>query len=44
MMKKLSFYSSAAALVLTIGIISSDALFVALACSCAVLGWLLKSQ
>jgi hypothetical protein len=44
MMKKVSFYSSAAALVLlTVGIISSDALYVGLACSCAVLGWLLKS-
>ena len=44
MIKKLSFYSSAAALVLlTVGIISSDALFVGLACICAVLGWLLKS-
>ena len=44
MVKKLSYFSSVAALILlTIGISTSSPLFVSLGCVCALVGWALKS-
>ena len=44
MVKKLSYFTSVAALVLlTIGISTSSPLFVSLGCVCALVGWALKS-
>ena len=41
--QKASFISFLIALVLlTIGIVTSNALFISIACSCSLLGWLLK--
>jgi hypothetical protein len=43
LIQKVSYISSFAALVLlTIGLVTSNVLLVSIACSCAVLGWLLK--
>jgi hypothetical protein len=43
LIQKVSYVSSFAALVLlTIGLTTSNVLLVSIACSCAVLGWLLK--
>jgi hypothetical protein len=43
--QKVSYISSFAALVLlTIGLATSNVLFVSIACSCALLGWLLKKS
>lgn len=44
-LQKASYISSLSALVLlTIGLTTSNVLFVSIACSCAVLGWLLKKS
>ena len=43
LIQKVSYISSFAALVLlTIGLVTSNVVVVSIACSCAVLGWLLK--
>ena len=43
--QKLSYISFLAALgLLTIGLVTSNALLVSIACSCSVLGWLLKKS
>jgi len=43
LIQKVSYISSFAALVLlTFGLVTSNVLLVSIACSCAVLGWLLK--
>ena len=43
LIQKISYISSFAALVLlTIGLVTSNVLLISVACTCAVVGWLLK--